>query len=100
MTLFKSFTLMIFLSISWQRAETIETKYSLRGTVIFRETGKPVTQAYIYTVKGEEETLTDHKGEFEFTSWQNLPVTLHVDYPVQKFQLVITDPAKKIRIEL
>jgi hypothetical protein len=91
---------MIFIIINCQPAKTIKSNYDLQGTVIFKESGKPFAQAYVYTVEGEEETLTNDKGEFKFTSWQKLPVTLHVDYPGRNFRLVVNDPTKKIRIEL
>ena len=100
MTLLKILLLFTVTMFSWQPEKAGQVNYGLYGTVVSSETGKPLPDAYIYAVKGEEETLTDDKGEFKFISWQKLPITIHVDYSEKKARMVIADPRKKIMIKL
>lgn len=100
MTLLKNLAWILVIVINWHPGKTVRSNYSLEGTVLFKESGKPFAQGHVYTVKGEEETLTNDQGEFKFTSWQKLPVTLYVDYSQSNFRVVIDDPTKKIKIRL
>jgi hypothetical protein len=52
----------------------------LEGTVVEAETGKPVEKVYLYVLKGTEEILTNSKGEFKLSTWQELPLTLTVEH--------------------
>ena len=53
----------------------------VEGTVLTEGIQTPVVNAFVYTVPGEEETLTDKSGHFKLTTWQSLPVTVTVEHP-------------------
>jgi protocatechuate 3,4-dioxygenase beta subunit len=52
----------------------------VQGTVLTEGTMKPVPDAFVYTVSGEEETLTDKNGNFKFTTWQSMPIAITVEH--------------------
>lgn len=64
--------------------------YTIEGTIKSNNNGKYIENAYIYIVSGEEEALTNRKGVFTISTWQELPVTLVIEHPSFK--------QKKIRI--
>ncbi|MGC4100359.1 carboxypeptidase-like regulatory domain-containing protein [Ferruginibacter sp.] len=73
----------------------------LQGVIQDAATGLPVSNVYIYSVKGEEEAVTDKKGAFKIISWQSLPVSLtlsHKEYEEKKLQ--VSDAAKTILVKL
>lgn len=64
---------------------------TIQGTVT-SSTGKTIDKAYIYIISGEEEALTNKKGVFSISTWQDLPVTLIIEHPVfKKRKINITD---------
>jgi hypothetical protein len=52
----------------------------VQGTVTVEGSLKPVADAFVYTVSGEEETLTDKNGNFKFTTWQPMPIAITVEH--------------------
>ena len=46
--------------------------------VVVAENKQPVANAYLYIVKGEEEALTNAKGEFTITSNEKMPISLTI----------------------
>lgn len=60
------------------------TPVVIEGVVMSNSDGKPVSQAHVYIVHGEEEALTDRKGNFRIESWQKLPAKLTVAYKNKK----------------
>ena len=74
----------------------------IEGTVVAETTGKPVTNAHVYILDGEEEALTNYKGEFSIMSWQKAPFKLtaekHDGY--EKTSIIITNPSVKQVIRL
>jgi hypothetical protein len=76
---------------------------TVEGVVVNHSNSQPVSNIYLYIVKGEEEALTDDKGRFSITTWQSLPVTLTVDHiKYKRTTLVVKEPGKKqlIRLEV
>lgn len=74
----------------------------VEGTVLSDETGKPVPKAHVYIIHGEEEAMTDNKGDFRIESWQKLPVTITVDHAgYEKTKITVSNISKKqvIRIK-
>jgi hypothetical protein len=63
---------------------------TIEGAITNSTTGKQIENAYVYIVSGEEEALTNAKGVFTISTWQQLPVTLIVEHPTFK--------QKKIRV--
>jgi hypothetical protein len=81
---------------SSQRASAV-----IQGVVVAKDQNRPVPQAYIFVVKGEEETITGGNGRFAITTWQTFPITLTVEHPeYKKLTLVIKEPGTKQLIRL
>lgn len=73
----------------------------LYGVVIDSKTNDPVQAAHVYVVAGEEEGLTGKTGQFKFTTWKSLPLTIHVSHDdYEKRDIIVSDASKEIRIEL
>lgn len=60
----------------------------VQGTVLDAQSRKPVQGLHVFTAKGEEEGFTDAKGQFHFTSWQQLPLQVTVQQPDGKSKQV------------
>jgi hypothetical protein len=52
----------------------------VQGTVLTEGSLKPVPDAFVYTVSGEDEALTDKNGNFRFTTWQSMPIAITVEH--------------------
>ena len=76
-------------------------EHTLHGVVANKETGKPIGGIYLYTVKGEEEAITNKTGEFKFVTWQKLPVTLYVhNKENENIRIVVSNPSEDIKVKL
>lgn len=73
----------------------------IKGIVISAETGKPIPGIYLFVTEGEEEALTDSKGEFRIKTWKPLPLVLtsqNINYhPVR---LKVTQASSVISVKL
>ena len=56
-----------------------KTRDTVKGKVVTKDAKRPVKNALVYIVKGEEETLTNEKGEFVIGTWRSVPFDLYVD---------------------
>lgn len=65
----------------------------LSGIVLDAHTRKPLPQLHVYASKGEEEAFTNERGAFQFTSWQELPLTITVRGNDKKDKQVRVDSA-------
>ena len=54
-------------------AVPVQAPYTVAGVVKDKQTGEPVRHVHVFTVKGEEEAVSNDKGEFNFTTWQQSP---------------------------
>jgi hypothetical protein len=74
----------------------------IEGRVINEATGQAVTQAHVFILDGEEEALTNNKGEFKIKTWQPAPFKLTVEKidGYRRISIVIKDPAAKQVIRL
>jgi hypothetical protein len=52
------------------------TPVEIKGVVTNAETGKPIAGIYLFVTEGEEEALTDAKGEFRIKTWKAFPLVL------------------------
>jgi hypothetical protein len=69
--------------------------------VTSKENGKALSNIYLCTIKGEEEAITNQKGEFRFATCKKLPITVHVHYKeAEEVRVVITTPSQFIKIKL
>jgi len=75
---------------------------TIKGVVLDTTTNKPVANAYVYIVKGEEESLTDKNGAFSIETWQHLPLLLTVQQAnaaVKKIKVITANPTLRIYIK-
>jgi hypothetical protein len=74
---------------------------TIEGVVVGKDSNRPVPQAYLFVIKGEEETITAGNGKFAITTWQKFPLSLSVEHPdFKKIKLVIKEPGAKQLIRL
>ncbi|PWT99898.1 MAG: hypothetical protein C5B52_09860 [Bacteroidetes bacterium] len=74
----------------------------VQGSVVAEGTLKPVPNAFVYTVAGEEETLTDKNGNFKFTSWQSIPFNItveHQDFKTVKLKVTSLPATQSIQLK-
>ncbi|MEI6948932.1 hypothetical protein V9K67_17220 [Paraflavisolibacter sp. H34] len=92
--LFTSLTATPFFSVPSEQT-------TLEGVVTYKASGKPAANVYLYTVKGEEEALTNERGEFRFSTGQKLPVTVYVQQDeTLKLKLIVANSGRKLTIQL
>ena len=83
-------TILAFFTTAFRMPVTVSDKVVLKGRVIDAGSRQPVVGAYVYTVEGEEEGITNKNGEFKFVTWKTLPVTVtvqHQDYKKKAVQV-------------
>jgi hypothetical protein len=74
---------------------------TLQGTVVNRDSGKPIAAVYLYTVQGEEEAVTNREGAFRFTTWQKFPLVIYLrNENNEDVRFTISQPSKKILVKL
>jgi hypothetical protein len=72
----------------------------LQGVVMGKD-NRPVSNAYLFIIKGEEETITGSNGQFALTTWQKFPVSLSVEHPdYKRLKLLIKEADQKQIIKL
>ncbi|MET0463658.1 MAG: carboxypeptidase-like regulatory domain-containing protein [Chitinophagaceae bacterium] len=79
----------------------IETPVEIRGVVTNAETGKPIQGMYLFVTEGEEEALTNAKGEFRIKTWKALPLVLtsqNQEYHTVK--LKVSQPETVVNVKL
>lgn len=89
----------VFLISTFFTAPVKADTYQIRGIVLTADKKEPVANAYLYIVKGEEEALSNSKGEFTIITAEHLPFSLtvfHKDYKQAKIKVV--DPSKMLTI--
>jgi hypothetical protein len=74
----------------------------IKGKVLAESTGKPITDAHVFVLDGEEEALTNQRGEFIIKSWQKPPYKITVEKPghYHKASIVVSDVSGKTVIRL
>ncbi len=87
---FSRIILLTFSTLLLAFQPTPATNVQLRGIVKDAATNRPLQNIYLYIIEGEEEALTNSKGEFSISTRKQLPVTLTVqdiNYEKQKLTL-------------
>jgi uncharacterized LabA/DUF88 family protein len=75
--------------------------HTITGAVKNNATDKYIENVYIYITSGEEEALSNNKGAFTISTWQDLPVTLVIEHPIYKSKKIrITDASQYQLIKL
>ena len=101
MSAFKRNILLFSIAVTLFAFTVIPKKSSvvIQGTVT--SNNNPVSRAHVYVVDGEEEALTNSKGEFKIITWQNAPFTItveHSDFETKKLR--VTDAAQRQQVVL
>jgi hypothetical protein len=76
--------------------------FIVEGKVVAESTGQPVTNAHVFVLDGEEEALTNNKGEFRIKTWQSAPFKLTVEKHdgFKRVSILIKDASAKPLIKL
>ncbi len=75
--------------------------YRIQGKVLEADTGKEIANAHVYIVHGEEEALTNTRGQFAIDSWQKLPLRVYVAAKgYQNNSIVVKNPRQAVTIYL
>jgi hypothetical protein len=92
--------LLLMLSGSAEAQKT--APFIIEGKVVAESTGQPVSNAHVFILDGEEEALTNIKGEFRIKTWQSAPFKLTVEKHVgfRRVSIVIKDASAKPLIKL
>src|SRR5688572_27395679 len=73
---------------------------TVTGTIV-GTANEGVTNAYVYVVAGEEETLSVKDGKFTLKTWQPLPLLLVIEHnDFEKQRIVIRASEKPVTIKL
>ena len=73
----------------------------IEGVVVLEQSGKPVRDIHVYIVEGEEEDVTNNKGEFKIQTWHRFPLTLTArSSNYEPVNIVVKDASKKLLIKL
>ena len=73
----------------------------VQGVVIADDTQQPIAGAHVYIVHGEEEALTNAKGEFRIQSWQKLPLKLTVEFRNYRTTTIsVGEPSRRQQVRL
>ena len=89
------FTLFAFTTQEQKNSAIIE------GVVTDQQSNQPLKGAHVYVIDGEEESLTNSKGEFRIETWQKLPVKLTIAAKgYQTTQVTVSNAGKRQVIRL
>jgi hypothetical protein len=94
------FLLLSLLLVSYSPAESPRSE--IKGTVVNFQTGKPIADVYLYVTEGEEEAVSNNKGEFRIITWRKkLPLLLTVEHPAyQKQEIKIVSLPSSVSVKL
>jgi CarboxypepD_reg-like domain len=95
-----AFSVSLLLLFSYQSSSPAVTEV-VEGIVISATNNKPVSNAHVYIVHGEEEALTNSKGEFRIETFQKFPLLLTVDHrDYEKIKLTISASLRKVTVSI
>lgn len=83
------------------RVARANTPVEVKGVVVSAETGKPLPGIYLFVTEGEEEALTNAKGEFVIKTWKPLPLVLtsqNIDYHNVKVRVTQTSGVISVKL--
>jgi hypothetical protein len=64
-------------------------------------TNEGISNAYVYVIAGEEETLSVKDGNFSLKTWQPLPLVLIIEHnDFEKQKIIIRASGKPVTIKL
>lgn len=79
-------------------AVNVQNPFVVNGVIKDKATGAPIQYVHVFTVKGEEESITNEKGEFRFETWQQSAelTTEKEGYQSQSVKLNLPSPKQTI----
>lgn len=92
---------LLIIILAFGRVQGRKGNTVVEGVVLSTSNGKPVMNVHVYIVHGEEEALTNSKGQFRIETSKKFPLTLyaeHKDY--REFRVVIPIAGQKQVIKL
>lgn len=73
---------------------------TLKGKVVMADSRKPVSNVLVYVIEGEEESLTNSKGEFSIKTRKDFPVEVTAQQlSGRKSKVKVTAQSSGITIE-
>ena len=89
------------LSILASFVSPMNDKTAVKGVVLSEKNGKPLPRVLVYITQGEEEALTNERGEFVVETARKTPFTITAEHwEYNKRTLSITDAGKRVTIRL
>src|SRR4051812_37120351 len=80
--------------------KTASKQIILTGEIV-SGTNERISDAYVYVISGEEETLSLKDGRFSLKTWQPLPIVLNIEHKdFHKQQVLIRAAGNNIKIKL
>ena len=92
--------LRLFIYLVFVAGVTPSKLETISGIVIDSQTHRPVKDAYVYVVRGEEEGLTNDSGRFSFTVTATDDMKLKVQHPRYKTSQISVDKLAGNKISL
>lgn len=78
----------------------LEVPTVIEGVVVAdAKPATPISRAHVFVIDGEEETLTNDRGEFKITTWQSAPIILtveHSQYETQRIKISTTTKRQQV----
>ena len=85
---------------SFERSVITNPQKTVTGKII-GTANEGISNAYVYVVAGEEETLSISNGNFSLKTWQPLPLVLVIEHnDFEKQRIVIRAAGKPVTIKL
>jgi hypothetical protein len=94
------FTLLVSIIVLSHPPVKPQTAFVVKGIVKDKATGLPVPRVHVFTIKGEEEAVTDKKGEFQFETWRQAAELATEKEGYQRSVVKLNFPAPKQTILL
>lgn len=91
----------LLFSFEQKNAPVANASGLVTGIVVADNTGKPLARVHVYVVDGEEEALTNNRGEFRIETTAKFPVQVtaeHQDY--FKYRTAVNSSGQKLVIRM
>lgn len=87
--------------VTSQKPTAPPPNFRIQGKVLTADGNKELPNVHVYIIHGEEEALTNSRGQFSIESWQKLPLRVYA--AAQGFQpasVVVKDARQAVTIYL
>jgi hypothetical protein len=96
------FIFFISLGLTFDQTHSLKLQpVNVEGVIISERSGKPLVNIHVYIIEGEEEDVTNSKGEFKIQTWKKFPFTLTAQSSnYETASIVVKEASKKLLIKL